>query len=556
MTGATSKASDVSPYLDQVERCLQRASALVDRDPSSPTYGSADRAFWYYRTLVDFPGAAWQQLMLGLAVLGTHDGLPPTERERLVRLARATLMHWSAIQHRDGSFDEWYRNERSYCATAFTTAGASQCLLALAEVIPSHERQIAQQALERAASWLSQRFHPTVMNQNLAAALGLWCTSLLVNSSEWSAAAESNYARLQRQQSSEGWFPEYGGADLGYCTLALDLLAGAHRRGVESALDMAVPLARFIVSNIGANGCLPGRLGSRGTSHCFVFGAEYFASLDPNAAQLAWIFRRAHGEHRASKLEDIDDRYFAYFYFPQFALAATSHCVALSPSEAQTLPAVDFAQAGFQVTRKNCASIHVSRRLGGAIAVATRDQENSYHLGYTVLMRSGQRYSTAVWSDDASADDTGVYKADFRRIVDDKPLQTWGPVFSLFTRLLVIPSLASFFSSAVKARMIRGRARLRGRLTRRLTILETSVEVEDTILIEDAEQIVAMSSQTEIGVHSPSARFEPLHYCSANSAVAGADLEALRRTGRVVLKHLINFAPRWHGGTTTVRREP
>ena len=556
MTDAAAAISDASPYFPQVHRCLQRAYGLIDRDPSSPSYGSADRAFWYYRTIVDFPSAAWQQLMLGFAVLSQHQKLPPTEREQLVRLARATLMRWSAIQHRDGSFDEWYRNERSYCATAFTTSGAAQCLLALEGIVPNDERDTLLRALERAAGWLSRRFHPTVMNQNLAATLGLWCAGLLLNSSTWQAAAEANYARLQRQQSSEGWFPEYGGADLGYCTLALDLLAGADRHGVEGAASMASPLARFIVSNVGENGCLPGRLGSRGTSHGFAFGAEYFAASDANAAQLASIFRHAHGGHRTSGPEDIDDRYFAYFYFPQFALAATARPIALPPAEAQALPSGDFQQAGFRVTRANGASVHVSRRMGGAVAVAVRDQENVYHLGYTLRTRSGHRYATAVWSDTASAEGADGCEADFRRIVDEKPLQTWGPVFSMFTRLLAIPGLASFFSSVVKARMIRGRERLGGRLSRRLTIRETAVEIEDTILIDRPEQIVALSSQNEIGVHSPSARFDPLQESPGDSAVAAADLEALRKSGRIVLKHLINFAPRWHEEGTTVRRAP
>ena len=138
MTNAVSEnAGAVSPYLEQVERCLDRARGLVDRDHSSPSFGSCDRVFWYYRTIVDFPGAAWQQLMLGFSALATNESLSRTEREQLGLLARATLARWTAVQHRDGSFDEWYRNERSYCATAFTAAGAAQALLLLGGAVPA-----------------------------------------------------------------------------------------------------------------------------------------------------------------------------------------------------------------------------------------------------------------------------------------------------------------------------------------------------------------------------------------------------------------------------------
>ena len=84
MTNVASKnAAAVSPYLGQIERCLDRARGFVDRDHSSPSFGSCDRAFWYYRTIVDFPGAAWQQLMLGFSALATNEALSFTEREQL-----------------------------------------------------------------------------------------------------------------------------------------------------------------------------------------------------------------------------------------------------------------------------------------------------------------------------------------------------------------------------------------------------------------------------------------------------------------------------------------
>ena len=543
MTSAASKnAAAVSPYLGQVERCLDRARGLVDRDHLSPSFGSCDRAFWYYRTIVDFPGGAWQQLMLGFSALATKEALVFTEREQLVRFARAALAHWSAIQHRDGSFDEWYRNERSYCATAFTAAGAAQCLLLLGSAVPDDERDTAFMALERAARWLSKRFHPTVMNQNLAAALALWCVARLTNVNAWRTAAEAHYGRLKKQQSAEGWFPEYGGADLGYSTLALDLLASAHRYGFFGAEEMATPLARFVLCNVAQNFCLPGRLGSRGTSHCFAFGAEYFASSNDASAQLARGFRNAHRERRLQRPESVDDRYFAYFYFPQFALAASVEGTSLSPSAPPPLQSANFDDAGLRITRANGASVHTSRRLGGAVAIAGRERNLFYHLGYSVRGRNGRRYATAIWSDDTASERADEYNAHFREVVDKKPLVRWGPFFSVFTRLLAIPGLASLFSTAIKARMIRGRKRFGGQLTRRLTIREGFVEICDTIVIDRPDEIVSLSTQTEIGIHSPSARFEPLQDESGHFPISETDVATLRKSGKVVLTHLIKLS--------------
>ena len=543
MTNAVPEnAGIVSPYLEQVERCLDRARGLVDRDHSSPSFGSCDRVFWYYRTIVDFPGAAWQQLMLGFSALATNESLLRTERDQLGLLARATLARWTAVQHRDGSFDEWYRNERGYCATAFTAAGAAQALLLLGGAVSGTERQATLVALERAARWLSRRFHPTVMNQNLAAALALWCTSRLTNTGVWRAAAETHYARLKAAQSSEGWFPEYGGADLGYSTLALDLLAGAHQYGFLGAAEMAKPLAQFILCNMAENACLPGRLGSRGTSHCFPFGAEYFARSDPVSAQLARKFRNVHRERWLQGPESVDDRYFAYFYFPQFALAASVAGTLPQSSPPQRLQSANFDKSGFRVMRVNGGSVHASRHLGGAIALAGRGRSFLYHLGYSVRVRNGRRYATAIWSDIEASHRADEYNAHFREVVDQKPLERWSPVFAVFTRLLAIPGLASLFSTTIKARMIRGRARFGGQLTRRLVIGEDFVEICDTIMIDRPDELITLSRQTEIGIHSPSARFEPLGDASDRFAISQTDVESLRKAGQVELRYLIKLS--------------
>ncbi len=53
-------------YLRRVQAELPRALTLVDRDPSSSTYGCFDRNYWHYRTQ-DFPSGMYQELALPLA---------------------------------------------------------------------------------------------------------------------------------------------------------------------------------------------------------------------------------------------------------------------------------------------------------------------------------------------------------------------------------------------------------------------------------------------------------------------------------------------------------
>ncbi|MBX6320910.1 MAG: hypothetical protein IRY94_03705, partial [Rhodospirillaceae bacterium] len=272
MAASAGPADDPAPYARLVLPQTARALALLDEDPASPTCGCFDRAFWHYRTLVDFPGAGWQQLVWPLALFDrARPGTP-----RLREAVGAGLLWWSRIQHRDGSFDEWYRNEHSYCPTAFTTAAACEALLILGAALPEAVRGAALAAAERAGAWLKRRFNPAVMNQNLAAALALWDLAALTGSARWRRAAEDRYRRVAQAQHAEGWLPEYGGADFGYATLALDLLAAGDARGAGDLVrDMAGRLAGFLFAVQGAGPGHAGRLGSRGTAHVFPYGAEH-----------------------------------------------------------------------------------------------------------------------------------------------------------------------------------------------------------------------------------------------------------------------------------------
>jgi hypothetical protein len=534
-----------NPYRELVRSSLPRARALIDRTASSSTYGASNRNYWYYRTLTDFPGGSWQQLMLGFAVLSTIPDEPSINLEEMHRLARATLAGWLKAQHRDGSVDEWYLNERSYCATAFGMAGATQTVLLLGEDLPAEERQRAVAALGRAGAWLRARWHKTVMNQNLAAALGLWCLARITGDRAWERASDEKYAALAKEQSPEGWFPEYGGMDLGYSTLALDLLAGADRWGARAAFPMAEQLCTFLLNTRGADGGFPGRIGSRGTSHTFAFGAEYFSDRLSTAAALASGFRAAYATGGLTGPAHVDDRYFAYFYFPQFAQAYAfgglggTHPETASAASQESV--VNLSGAGLQVVRKGDATLHVSRHVGGALALSRPGLPVAYHLGYEITARDGRRYSSAGWQDDALPPDPEVSQASFRRVSEGLPLVRFMVPFVLFVRLLALPWLAEWFSSFLKRRMIRPPQQLDVTLTRRVSRRRSDITVVDELVTSGRINVRAIRSTMDIAMYSPSARFD----CARPLFDDGEDrswTETLNKTGRLRIGWTISFA--------------
>src|SRR5579871_3395705 len=125
--GASDAAATLAPL---VVPCAMRARAFMDTNRTSATYGCADRPYWYYRTLTNFSGSTWQQVMLGLGALykTQHTDNPHAGDPDVLEAASAALSYWSRIAHRDGAFDEWYLNEFSYCPTAITGAGAALTL--------------------------------------------------------------------------------------------------------------------------------------------------------------------------------------------------------------------------------------------------------------------------------------------------------------------------------------------------------------------------------------------------------------------------------------------
>ena len=512
--GAPDAAAILAPL---VVPCVARAFAFMDTNRTSATYGCADRPYWYYRTLTNFSGSTWQQIMLGHAALykAQHAGNPHAGDPVVLEAASAALSYWSRLAHRDGAFDEWYLNEFSYCPTAITGAGAALTLELIGDALSPEVGKSASEALCQAASWLDRRYNPTVMNQNLAAAVALAGAAKI--DPKWRAPAEARLARVRKDQNSEGWFPEYSGADLGYSSLALDLLAAYDRLiGSEESCAMAQQLTRFLTAAQGGWMALCGRVGSRGTSHLFPYGALHFAPRDAGAAQLlpSWLSGLSQGV--APNPGSVDDRYFAYFYFPQFALAyeqATRAATLLSPPAVEQSGILDLPSSGFVAVRRGGWAALVSRRLGGALAIDGGANVPLYHLGYEIETGSG-RFSSANWDENVActpvAGNVIHAQSEFRSSSAGVPLKTLMAPFQLIVGFLRTSALAEGFQGMIKRKMIAPRGVPGLRLERRITVVDDGLEIGDRLIPRAGlGTIKRMDIARTISMHSPSARQDP-----------------------------------------------
>ena len=352
------------------------------------------------------------------------------------------------------------------------------------------------------------------MNQNLAACVALQGLAKLLPASRWDAVARAKLERVRNDQNAEGWFPEYGGFDFGYSTLALDLLGACRLLGTGSIVDgLAGKLCRMLVDVRGAGPAAPGRLGSRGTSHAFAFGALVFAAVDSNAALLAQHQLDGLAGRVVPRPDTVDDRYFAYFALPQFALAylhSLTDAGSIAPAPARS-GMTDKRDSGLAVVRHADWSITVNRRLGGAFALETPDRSPLYHLGYEVTTHQGRRFSTATLAEDQLAPYAESMPieiaARFRAVSSGLPLRRWMVPFQAVLYMLRSSRAAAAFQDLIKRRMISPRRSLPLRLVRIVDVGGEWVRITDTLIPQPGlAKVVQIQVASTVAMHTPSGR--------------------------------------------------
>ena len=544
-----------TPYAALTLAALPRAMGLQDDAPASRTFGCCDRGYWHYKTLVDFPAATMQQLALPFAILYAVD-LPGNEhhgKAAMLDRAGSAMRFWCDIQHRGGAFDEWYRNEFSYCATAFTTAAMGQSLILLKDALDEATRQRVLDGISRANRWLAERFNPHVMNQNLAACVALWCAHELAPQDRLREALEAKWTRTLEHFSNEGWFREYDGPDCGYTTLALDLLAVLDRDDAPVEVRSAAEkMCRFLRLCCVRTGAPAARLGSRGTAHAFPFGVEHFAPDLPDAAAVAMPFRREYAAGRLITPADADDRYLAYFYLPQFALAATLDPARGLAAPSDALPETFCSEREeIIVWRRDDADVVIAPQRNGALNLHLVDAAPRHVLGWIVETARGERWTSCGGRSDRcgsvevdhSTENVLIVRGWFSLIDDDLPLRRHAVAFHMLNRwLLRFQPIAERFSAWLKRRKIRTRSVGPLKIERRIAWSEEGLTITDTLIAQPrSPRFTAILPAEDVTVHSPSARLRAARTAASPAAASAA--ERLNADGRIELVTVCRVGP-------------
>lgn len=320
-------------YAEKALEELPRLLSCLDRNPFSPTYGCFNREFWLTRVR-DFPDAIAQFGTLSLALAWSHE-MPGGERyfknKEVLEWTLAGIRYWMKIQHRDGSYDEFYPNERGWAGpTGFLLYAMLRSYEVLGSAFPKDLKQDFFNAVKRSAWFLATRDEAGVLaNHHAMALLPVYQAYSHLKKEDPAFAAQLLPKFEERLEDflgyhyDEGWSLEYDGIDPGYLSATVSFLSKMQRYmdGAESwkaRIDEVIAQSVDTVSYFFyPNGSYAGTLGSRQTLHFYAHGCELQASKNPTAAACAAFGQQSLADGKLVPPGIQDDRYFLY-RIPEF----------------------------------------------------------------------------------------------------------------------------------------------------------------------------------------------------------------------------------------------
>lgn len=386
-------------YIDFILKHAPVVLTQIDRDEHSKTYGSCDRNHWHLN-IRDFTSAILQQSGLALALLYNLDfeGNIYFQNENMKAWAEATVYYWCKIQLGDGSFNEYYPWEHGFPPTAFSLYSTCETYKRLHMQDPQVEEKI-----RKTARYLGRHIEKNAFNQEIASITGMYSAYTILNE-EWILdALKQKLERVLRLQDEEGWFPEYGGADIGYLSVAFDMLAEYYWMSRdEQVLEPLERVMTFLKYFVHPDGTIGGEYGSRNTTYFLPNGLEVMSELG-NADAEAMLQTLYSGVERSNFfLDSVDDRYMSHYLLHSFLRALEKRTVAQPPAVSRlpmwTTHRMSFPNCGLVTFCQNGFSGVIGMRKGGVLKLYRDGKEILLDCGYRIHLKNGTAAATN-WQD-------------------------------------------------------------------------------------------------------------------------------------------------------------
>ena len=353
---------------------IPRILTLQDRNPMSRTYGSFARTFWLDRTS-DFPTALAQYATHALALAWAHEmpGNVYRGHPKILQWVFAGMENFIATQHDDGSFDEFYPQERGWAGpTGFLIYAMADSYIRVKREVPAGLKDRLLKAIAKGGEFLcSYDEIGTLANHYAMAALAIRIAHHVTGDDSLLRGYEAVLEKTLGLFDEEGWGLEYDGADIGYLSASVSFFAKIEQiapdERIEQATERAVAFSSYFVY---PDGHFAGTLGSRNTLHFYPHGYELLAEKNPLAARIADAMIDGLESGALVPPHIMADRYFLY-RVPEYLLSYIDH--ADRPPSEEKLPYerddfVGFFPRGrFYAAKKKDAYCVVNAGKGGVV---------------------------------------------------------------------------------------------------------------------------------------------------------------------------------------------
>ena len=535
--------------LNQVPRLLGN----LDRNTFSPTYGCFHRDYWLDKTS-DFPDAVRQFGVHALALVYKHQmpGNIYYGKTKIRDWTIAAMDFWAAIQHGDGSFDEFYPYERGWVGpTAFTNYTVCESFELLKDEIPEPVKKKVLTAIKKAAYFIakgeSEEDH--LANHHAMACLSLWKSYKVLDDEYLKIAYEKAFeVFLTYHYEDEGWSREYDGVDPGYLSATVSFLGKVYKDSKDPRiLKVLEQSVRFSSNFVYPNGFYAGSLGSRNTLHFYPHGYEILASEIPLAASVAKKMREALGEDKLVPPEIISDRY-VFYRVPEFLLAYLDCDDSLTISKKLPFEENELHKY-FERSRifvHSDANLHVACNLakGGVIKIYNKSDSKLLcnDCGIICELDNG-KIITSQWVDDSykvQVTENGWEVTGNMNAVPSNKLFT--PLKNIIFRCVMVltgwqPALAHYIKGKIRKSLILGQRNVPVTFFRKLEIVKGKIEVHTRIELGKGLNIKKLSIGDEFFIrYVPQSRYFQSQELDIEGWTAGMeDIEEIN-TNRVFEK--------------------
>ena len=473
-------------YKDILKDNINKLLSLYNSDKFSNTYGYGDREFWGWKTK-DFINATLQGGIHSLAIALKLNLCGDREKEYILEVIDSAILAIEKIKAKNGSIVEAYPMENSFCVTALVAFDILSSIRYLEDSLTDTQKDRYFEIIKPLINFitLNGEEHAIISNHLATGVLAITLWNYLTN--DTNDRDKELLKIIYDNQSKEGWYLEYEGADQGYQTLCTYYLFCTYEITKDKELlESLRKSAKFLVNFIHPDGTIGGLYGSRNTE---VFYPAGIVGLSNEIKEFAMIAKYLEPKQQHILPQNID----IGNYIPllnSYAIASivyekNSNIIDKSREEPfyNSIGDINFQDAGIYLyANKNYFAI-LNYKKGGTLKVFDKnsgkiDLEDGGLFGE---LESGIKFSTQQFDDTICFKDNTI-KSRFYKINESTP----SPLTFIILRVLSLSIfksvyLGNLFKKFIVNMLMTGKNTIDGQVVRNFSFNDDKIVVIEKI---------------------------------------------------------------------------